>query len=236
MQIMHSNMIGLQMNKLFIIACSHGMGCEIEGEGIGHFSEYNLNNCYGKLVADHFGYEAVNLSWPGGSNDRIHRVIHSLINNKFEFFGNTYCAELEDKFLIQWTGPDRIELKTQDGWQDFSVGMGYKGINPDGTKFMVTNKNKKFYDYYIDYIADPEYTNLLKLKNILSAKHLLNHSKHDYWMTESDRSIYNDGFIIKIPYWEYLSNKGFTRTPAEHFGADAHREWANLIIQNIERK
>ena len=39
------------MNKLFIIACSHGMGCEIEGAGIGHFTKTNLENCYGSIVA-----------------------------------------------------------------------------------------------------------------------------------------------------------------------------------------
>ena len=224
------------MTRLFIIACSHGMGCEIEGEGIGHFTDVNLNNCYGKLVADHFGYTSVNLSWPGGSNDRIHRVVHSLLFGEYEFFGNIYTANENDKFLIQWTGPDRIEIKTSDGYQNFSVGMGFEGINPDGTKWVVSKKNRNFYDHYIDYIADPEYTNMLKLKNILSVQHMLQKTKHQYWMTESDRSVYNDRFLIKIPYWEYLVSKGYPRTPAQHFGADAHREWADLIIAAIEKQ
>lgn len=223
------------MSRLFIIACSHGMGCEIEGEGVGHFTETNLNNCFGKLVADHFGLQAVNLSWPGGSNDRIHRVIYSLLYNDFEFFGNTYSANPDDKFLIQWTGPDRIELKTSDGYQNFSVGMGFEGVNPDNTKWTVSKKNKKFYDYYIDYIADPEYTNMLKLKNILSAQHMLQQSGHTAWMLESDRSVYNNGFIVTTPYWEYLVKLGYPRTRAEHFGKEAHRVWANLIIENIEK-
>lgn len=221
------------MNKLFIIACSHGMGCEIEGAGIGHFTKTNLENCYGSIVAKKLNLKPINLSWPGGSNDRIHRAIHSLLNDGFEFFENTYKAEPEDKFLIQWTGPDRIELKTNDGYQNFSVGMGYEGINPDGTEWSVSKDNKKFYEHYINYIADPEYTNILKLKNILSAKYMLDKSGHTYWMTESDRSVYNEGFIIKTPYWEYLSKKGFKRTPAEHFGADAHKEWAKLILESI---
>ena len=57
--------------------------------------------------------------------------------------------------MIQWTGPDRIELKTNDGYQNFSVGMGYEGINPDGTEWSVSKDNKKFYEHYINYIADP---------------------------------------------------------------------------------
>ena len=36
---------------------------------------------------------------------------------------------------------------------------------------------------------------------------MLDKSGHTYWMTESDRSVYNEGFIIKTPYWEYLSKK-----------------------------
>lgn len=223
------------MSKLFIIACSHGMGCEIEGAGIGHFTDTNLRNCYGAIIARELGLEPINLSWPGGSNDRIHRVIHGLLNDGFEFFGDTYTANEDDKFLIQWTGPDRIELKTQDGYQNFSVGMGYDGINPDGTKWSTSKSNRKFYEHYINYIADPEYTNILKLKNILSAKYMLDKSGHTYWMTESDRSVYNDDFIVRTPYWEYLVNNGYERTPAEHFGADAHAEWARLILQNIKK-
>lgn len=222
------------MSRLFIIACSHGMGCEIEGEGIGHFTETNLNNCYGSIVARELGLEPINLSWPGGSNDRIHRVIYELLNNGFDFFGDTYVAQEGDKFLIQWTGPDRIELKTKSGYQNFSVGMGYEGINPDGSKWEVTKENRKFYDHYINYIADPEYTNVLKIKNILSAKYMLDNAGYTYWMTESDRSVYNDGFIVTTPYWEYLVNKGYSRTKAEHFGADAHAEWARVILNCIK--
>ena len=224
------------MNKLFIIACSHGMGCEIEGEGIGHFTEYNLKHCYGTLVAEHLNLEPVNLSWPGGSNDRIFRVIYELVNDEFEFFGNKYKWEEGDRFLIQWTGPDRIELKTPDGYQNFSVGMGFKGINPDGSKFNVTKKNQKFYDQYIEFIAQPDYTNVLKTKNILGAKELLDSKNIKYYMTESDRTVYNDCFIIKVPYWEYLVEKGYKRTPAEHFGKDAHKDWANKIIEAIKKE
>lgn len=222
-------------SRLFIIGCSHGMGSEIQGEGIGHFTETNLEKCYGSLVAKELKLEPVNLSWPGGSNDRMHRVIHGLLNDGFEFFGETYTAKTGDKFLIQWTGPDRIELNTKDGYQNFSVGMGFVGLNPDGTKWETSKDNQKFYKHYVNYIADPEYTNMLKLKNILSAKYMLDNSGYDYWMTESDRSVYNDGFIVDIPYWEYLVNKGYERTPAQHFGEDAHAEWARLILENIRK-
>ena len=108
------------MNKLFIIACSHGMG-EIEGAGIGHFTKTNLETVMDPLFAKKLNLKPINLSWPGGSNDRIHRTIRSLLNDGFEFFENTYKAEPEDKFLIQWTGPDRIELKTNDGYQTFQL-------------------------------------------------------------------------------------------------------------------
>jgi len=91
------------MKTLVAVGCSHMAGAEIDKDH-NPVSEYNRKNCFAAQVADKLGYDHINVSINGGSNQFIHRKIIEYITH--------YMTNSNDVFfLIGWTASDRMELR-----------------------------------------------------------------------------------------------------------------------------
>lgn len=94
------------MKKVLVInGCSHTAGSEIDGAGVGD-SPTCRSNSFGNLIAERVGREAINMAYPGGSNERICRSSMAWLGDNLEKILN---KELDVFFLVHWTGFERFD-------------------------------------------------------------------------------------------------------------------------------
>lgn len=90
------------MKTLVAVGCSHMAGAELDGKNPA--SEYNRKHCFAAQIADRLGYNYINVSINGASNQFIHRKIIEYITH--------YMKNPQDVFfLIGWTASPRMELR-----------------------------------------------------------------------------------------------------------------------------
>ena len=99
------------MKTLVAIGCSHTKGAELYN-GLAHHPE-NENLSFAKYLADKLGYNYINLSLNGASNDYIFRTTTEFFTQNIENI-NDYA------FLIGWTSCNRLEMHYHDD-EDFST-------------------------------------------------------------------------------------------------------------------
>jgi hypothetical protein len=84
------------MKYLYVNGCSVAAGQELE-------LTVGLEGRFASLTSKKLGLEEINEAVPAGSNDRIFRKIFSWIANNQDKINETI-------FLIQWSGPNRMEV------------------------------------------------------------------------------------------------------------------------------
>jgi hypothetical protein len=93
------------MKTLVAIGCSHTGGAELY-DGLAHHPE-NKNLSFAKTIADSLGYNYINLSANGASNDYIFRTTIEFFTKNIENIHNYV-------FLLGWTSCNRLELHYHD--------------------------------------------------------------------------------------------------------------------------
>lgn len=78
------------MSRIIIAGCSYST------------NERDLPTCWPDILRDRTEHTVVNLSMPGGSNDRIYRMIHELHEHD--------PIKPDDRLIIQHTGQNRFEI------------------------------------------------------------------------------------------------------------------------------
>jgi len=176
------------MKTLVAVGCSHTAGADIDGNPA---SYYNRQNCFAAQLANKLGYEYINVSVNGASNQFIHRKVIEYITNYME-------SPKEVFFLIGWTSSDRMELR-------YSENSNFEHNN------LADLEDRKYFPFtsgtHKNLILDDKMKKLNKFIDIL----------FDYHLKENERATlaYSTQQILKsleIPYFMFNSCNGIERT------------------------
>lgn len=243
----------MKKRNFYILGCSHASGCELEGDNIGHNTDFNLNNSFAALLGKKLGYNVINLAFPGGSNDSIFRMFHRLVDatehedpeswrttavpmKPSPWIPNPKFDQDQDVVFASWTGEERIEVfdVNNSEWLNFSVGASL-----EASKF---NKNHRdFYNSYIRFWCSADETGYNnKLKNILA---LNSYANYRGAVVINHNSFAPFDFMIKDTFlWlnaagnfaDWAASNNYRQTPQwYHYGVDAHKDYADKLYAEL---
>ena len=232
------------MKYLVAFGCSHTNGSKLDGKNTA--SEYNVRNGFPGILAKRHGYELINISKPGGSNQYIFRAALDFVNNHMD-------DQDEYLFLINWSGANRIELRYPEkndlhNYVHFGDYVDYKsvpftvGIKPS----VYTYKPIVHLIKYIHFLFDNDTmfnkwaTYAYSLQCILKKNnipYLMSNTCEDLASTEYNSNIINKLDTLHYPHIgnadqamvDWLLNQGFEKTPCWHFREDGHAAWADKL-------
>lgn len=139
-----------------------------------------------------------------------------------------------DAIIIGWSTWEREEWFHEGNyWQVNAGGVGHDW--PDSIK-----------EKYKQYVMDLDWTTVTTTAHddIYNFHHELNELKipHLFFNTFNDFSTqepkdwnncYINPYDPNMTYWRWLTNSGFKSKPSYHFGADAHRKWAEFLLPHL---
>lgn len=231
------------MKILVAFGCSHTHGSMIDGKD--GSSEYNIRNGFPGMFAKRNGYQLINISKPGGSNQYIHRQV-------IEFITGHMNPAHEYLFLIGWTSSNRIELRYPDyedhtyhtvgDYQDRKYVAFSQGTSPD---VFHTDPIKKLLDFtplFLDTSAmETKWAAYAcSLQNILYSKGIpylmhntctelrKNHMNNDI-VHAIDTTYYPHHTNKKMCMVQYLLDKKVPKTECWHFQKEGHAMWADKL-------
>lgn len=187
------------MTTLVAVGCSHMAGSELDGintEGI-----YNRQNCFAAKIAKQLGFDYVNLSVSGSSNQFIHR-------RTIEFL-TTYAQSNEDYFyLIGWTSPLRMELRYSEN-NDYIYNSLADYVDKKFIPFTSGTDKNLFLDHrmkkltkFVDVLFEENLKDIEYATLVYSLQETLKNNKCKYFMINSCIGInpisYNMSIINKI--------------------------------------
>lgn len=231
------------MKYLVAFGCSHTNGSMLDGKN--GSSEFNVRNGFPAILAKRHGYELLNISKPGGSNQYIHRSI-------IEFLTTHYKEENEYLFLINWTSRPRIELRYKENNSNKHTTVGdftdiksvpfTVGTSPNLIADQSIIKLLSYTPYFINLDLEAEkwacwvygLQKILEYKNI---KYLMSNTceplpelaNNHTVIDKIDTKNYFNPFDINSCMIEYLMAKNFSKTPCWHFKLDGHEAWADKL-------
>ena len=163
------------------------------------------------------------------SNDRIDRTTRAWVENNLEKAKQSFM-------ILQWTSWEREEWLHDSGQ--------YYQVNASG----IDHVPPEWQDRYRRYIVGVDWQQKTQAAHdkIWALHQYLNDLKipHLFFNTYNNFSnqipkIWNKSYIEPydpgMTYWHYLTNLGFKSNPSYHFGADAHRKWAEFLLPYLTR-
>ena len=214
------------MKKALILGCSHAVGAEMSQEPGLVFDtfvqahDYELAHCYPAQIAHTLGYQPVNRSISGGSNDSMFRL----------FMEETLTPK--DMVIACWTGINRTEIRDRH-WQQLCPGANIpKNINQDYVK------------HWVLYSGNTEVGMLNKTKNIL-ALNAVAHAQgipviniDSFWpidfFPKMDFSWPDSvNWPVDTDFMSWCQQHNFPHTETVHFFKPAHDSYAEHVLQNI---
>jgi hypothetical protein len=139
-----------------------------------------------------------------------------------------------DAILIGWSTWEREEWLHNDiYWQVNAGGVGHDW--PEAIK-------SKYHDYIsnLDWItaANRAHEQIFHLHTELTdlkIPHLF-FNTYNHFDRQSKKEWHNsyiDPYNSDMTYWRWLTNNGFQSNSSYHFGADAHRKWAEFLLPHL---
>jgi len=238
---------------LYVNGDSHSGGCEalsprcfLQDSGPGNFhidsltkqiwkdeanwapDNVNLNVSYGRILANLIQAELHCHARAAGSNDRIIRTTNEYLENF-----------TPDCIVIGWSTWEREEWYNEDDGE-------YYQVNSSGED-TVPNKWKDRYKNFIlnidwDKKTIEAHEKIWQFHNNLQQKgipHLFFNCHSTFGQCKDIRYKYNWEKNYLYPYDDnfsyvrYLISKEFTHTKSFHFGADAHKKWADFLYPHL---
>ena len=239
---------------LYINGDSHGAGAEtanpysFANDSDRHFNtphrhghRHNLPNSFGAVAAKNLGWDWINQSESGGSNDRIIRTT--------EIFLET--SNIQDLFiLIGWTTWEREE------WLHNDI---YYQVNASGCDQVPPELQNKYKQWVINQDDTERERKMLLWHERIYQFHLSLRSRgirHLFFNTYTDfapigqnqitsnhqnpglhnwHNSYIDPYNRNLTYYYWLQNLGY-KTVADgnyHYGIDAHAKWAEYLSTQL---
>ena len=232
------------MKYLVAFGCSHTNGSMLDGRNSA--SEYNVRKGFPGMLAKRHGYELINISKPGGSNQHIFRTVLDFINNHMD-------NQNEYLFLINWTGANRIELRYPEkndlhkyvhycDHLDFKSVPFTVGIKPSIYTYKPIVHLIKYIPYLFndDMMFDKWATYAYSLQCVLkknNIRYLMSNTCEGLKSTEYNANIINKLDTLHYPNITrdkdsmvvWLLDQGIKKTPCWHFREYGHQVWADRL-------
>lgn len=196
----------MSLNNAYILGCSHAAGSEMK-KAVG------IQNSYPCLLAKSLGYNSINYAIPGGSNDAMFRLLIENINK----------ITTKDIVIACWSGLNRTEIynSQKKSWQIIN---------------MSTSANDYHKAWQVNH-GEEKFGQLNKIKNILALNSLCQRQQIKVINIDSFWPVWDveiqDLFTVKENFWDYSLAKKFTKTDQGHFDLEAHKDFADYILRNI---
>ena len=232
------------MKYLVAFGCSHTNGSMLDGKNSA--SEYNVRKGFPGMLAKRHGYELINISKPGGSNQHIFRTVLDFINNHMD-------NQNEYLFLINWTGANRIELRYPEKndlhkYVHYGDHLDFKsvpftvGIKPSIYTYKPIVHLIKYIPYLFndDMMFDKWATYAYSLQCVLkknNIRYLMSNTCEGLKSTEYNANIINKLDTLHYPNITrdkdsmvvWLLDQGIKKTPCWHFREYGHQVWADRL-------
>lgn len=232
------------MKYLVAFGCSHTNGSMLDGRNSA--SEYNVRKGFPGMLAKRHGYELINISKPGGSNQHIFRTVLDFINNHMD-------NQNEYLFLINWTGANRIELRYPEKndlhkYVHYGDHLDFKsvpftvGIKPSIYTYKPIVHLIKYIPYLFndDMMFDKWATYAYSLQCILkknNIRYLMSNTCEGLKSTEYNANIINKLDTLHYPNITrdkdsmvvWLLDQGIKKTPCWHFREYGHQVRADRL-------
>lgn len=232
------------MKYLVAFGCSHTNGSMLDGRNSA--SEYNVRKGFPGMLAKRHGYELINISKPGGSNQHIFRTVLDFINNHMD-------NQNEYLFLINWTGANRIELRYPEKndlhkYVHYGDHLDFKsvpftvGIKPSIYTYKPIVHLIKYIPYLFndDMMFDKWATYAYSLQCVLkknNIRYLMSNTCEGLKSTEYNANIINKLDTLHYPNITrdkdsmvvWLLDQGIKKTPCWHFREYGHQVWADRL-------
>lgn len=172
-------------NYMLIAGCSHSSGSEIDGTPD---SAYNRQHSFGNLFANKLGYQPINISTPGATNQLIARHVmrwfaenKSIVNNKT----NNVAV------LVNWTESIRVEAPVDFPSNivvpssDWPVAPEqFIQINPGYTGYSAREKEKqeRYHRFIVNELA---FCEILSLSMVLLIQNFCKANNYRYFMSSA---------------------------------------------------
>lgn len=237
---------------LYVNGCSHSAGSEISYPG-SYREQNDLDQSFGGIVAKNYNLIHVNDALPGASNKIIQTsTIYSILNLLEKYDPSEIFV------IIGWSGYDRAELIWDD--QLYTVNAGtVNETNFDSYPKVIQRKmecwvetvdtrNESQNDFALTYFSVSNFLKLNKIDyfffNAVTATalpeknclHPLSGNKVNqklFSLIETDPNFFYP-FDPEKTFTKYLIEKHsmFEEGRRYHFGKNAHKDWANIIIEH----
>jgi len=185
---------------------------------------------YGKHLADKLKAEFVCQATPGGSNNRILRTTREYLK-----------TNIPDCIVIGWTTWEREEW-SHNG-QHFCVnGSGHTGLPKELQQRYKNWLISKDHNGLAD--EQPAHQEIWALHSELTEKQIphLFFNCYLYFQNigifKEPKFDWGDSYLDPYgdnTYWNYLNSQGFKSNNWYHFGADAHRAWADYLYPQLTK-
>ena len=208
------------MKKALILGCSHAVGAEMFKEPGLVFDNFDQANDYGRIhcypvqIAQALGYNSINRSISGGSNDAMFRL----------FLEETLTPN--DIVIACWTGVNRNEIYDNQ-WIAMAPGAVPDRVNAD------------YFKHWLLYSANTEIGMLNKTKNIL-AINALAHAQgirvlniDSFWPVPNVAWPHIVSWPVSTDFMSWCQQHNFPHTETVHFFKPAHDSFAEHVLQNI---
>jgi len=237
------------MKYLVAFGCSHTNGSMLDG--VNGSSEYNVRNGFPGILAKRHGYELINISKPGGSNQYIHRSV-------VEFLTHYHNENDDYLFLINWTSRPRMELRYHEDSNCAHVTVG-DYTDKKSVPFTIGTNASLFADksvikllsyspYFINLDVQAErwacwvygLQQLLQAKNIKyfmsnTCEPLPQIAENISVVNQLNLQTYMEPFDTQNCMIEFLMDQNFEKTSCWHFRKDGHEAWADKLELRLRK-
>ena len=232
------------MKRAYIFGCSHAAGSEMFNNDI----DREYTHSYPALIARDLGYDVCNHAIPGGSNDAIFRILLGLHRD----------IDDQDLIIFCWIGAGRVEIFSEPDQQylQFSVGQQtFHILEPHDVALQGSATGQLVQDHtgwqsyhqawqqrwlgMQDYNEkNQEYRNLLAAHSLAKSRtqrviNIRSFAGHDH-----PYRYLTDDFYWPIGYtefWDYCKQRQYSHTAWGHFGFEAHRDFADLVLDKVNK-
>ena len=191
--------------KIYFDGCSWTYGTELEDKEQQRFS---------KLICNHFGAEELNLSCPGGSNQRIIRNLLTEID-----------ISQYDLAIIQLTYSSRTEFHDGTTWRTINVNPRRVNIKND---LLPNITHQDFWEYYYTHICND---NFFKTQEKIATQTITHYCKSKQvplvLMSIDHTTKLDYDLNLSIPWKRYPS------APKKHPNKEGHKMIAEDILNII---
>jgi hypothetical protein len=214
------------MKQALILGCSHALGSEMWKSPDANISEeeswavkdgYGLERCYPALIAKELGYEPNNRAIAGGSNDAMFRILEES------------RLRPPDIVIACWSGGNRTEIYNEEDQEWVPLSVGNK----------VDDTYTEYLKQWVSWVNTSEQSRINKMKNIYALNALAKTKRLKVINIDSFWPIYNVKWGADM-YWpvtdtfhNWSMDRNFARTDWGHYFEDAHRAFAEHVVQAI---